>query len=226
METAAEIRRNPGRRKPSCKALRDIAVWRPGTGSGNLLSGCRAMSGVNGYVRAGRQIPILTVGCGLFLSWRIDAASGLPIKERGRVLRWFCRMGDELIWDDSRAELAEEFDSEAQPKNVTFIPASVHDKPHPAGKRSHYLSNLRALPRIDRERLLGGNWNVQATAGSYFRREMGGGVKVEYKTEFNEDKRRDKEQLLLKFRKLWEMDFATRPRTRFNMNTTEQTQPN
>jgi phage terminase large subunit-like protein len=34
-----------------------------------------------------------------------------------------------------------------------------------------YLANLKALPLVDRERLLNGNWNVRASAGNYFRRE-------------------------------------------------------
>jgi predicted phage terminase large subunit-like protein len=37
-----------------------------------------------------------------------------------------------------------------------------------------YAANLRALPRIDRLRLEGGNWNVRAEAGMYFRREWFG----------------------------------------------------
>ena len=138
-----------------------------------LLSRCRSMSGVRGYVRAATN-PDPDSWARMFLEWWIDAASGLPIKERSGVLRWFVRLGDELIWADSRAELAEKFGSEAEPKSVTFIPASVHDNRILLENDPDYLANLKALPRIDRERLLGGNWNVRATAGSYFRREWFG----------------------------------------------------
>jgi predicted phage terminase large subunit-like protein len=34
-----------------------------------------------------------------------------------------------------------------------------------------YLSNLKALSRVERMRLLGGNWNVKESAGNFFRRE-------------------------------------------------------
>jgi predicted phage terminase large subunit-like protein len=37
-----------------------------------------------------------------------------------------------------------------------------------------YIANLRALPLVERERLLNGNWNVRASAGNYFRREWFG----------------------------------------------------
>ncbi|KAG1240924.1 hypothetical protein G6F68_017188 [Rhizopus microsporus] len=33
-----------------------------------------------------------------------------------------------------------------------------------------YLANLMALGRVERERLLGGNWKVRKAAGSYFKR--------------------------------------------------------
>ncbi|MGL5474240.1 MAG: phage terminase large subunit, partial [Citrobacter braakii] len=34
-----------------------------------------------------------------------------------------------------------------------------------------YLANLKALSRVERERLLGGNWKIRPAAGLYFRRE-------------------------------------------------------
>src|SRR5690606_30597043 len=37
-------------------------------------------------------------------------------------------------------------------------------------KDPSYRARLRALPPVDRERLLGGNWNVRASAGTMFRR--------------------------------------------------------
>ena len=138
-----------------------------------LLSRCRSMSGVKGYFRAATN-PDPDSWVRTFLEWWINAESGLPIKERSGVLRWFVRMGDELIWGDSRAELLKKCGRDSEPKSVTFIPASVFDNRILLENDPAYLSNLKALPRIDRERLLSGNWNVRATAGSYFRREWFG----------------------------------------------------
>jgi predicted phage terminase large subunit-like protein len=140
-----------------------------------LLSRCRSMSGVRGYVRAATN-PDPDSWVRTFLEWWIDADSGLPIKERSGVLRWFVRLGDELIWGDTRGELLQKCGRDTEPKSVTFIPASVFDNRILLENDPAYLSNLKALPRIDRERLLSGNWNVRATAGSYFRREWFGVV--------------------------------------------------
>ncbi len=142
-----------------------------------LLSRCRSMSGVKGYVRAATN-PDPDSWVRSFLSWWIDADSGLPIKERSGVLRWFVRHGDELVWGGSREELLKKFGADAEPKSATFVPASVHDNRALLETDPSYLANLKALPRIDRERLLSGNWNVRATAGSYFRREWFGVVEA------------------------------------------------
>src|SRR5690606_11068053 len=37
-------------------------------------------------------------------------------------------------------------------------------------KDPRYRSRLRALPLVERERLLGGNWNIRAAAGLLFKR--------------------------------------------------------
>jgi predicted phage terminase large subunit-like protein len=142
-----------------------------------LLSRCRSMSGVRGYVRAATN-PDPDSWVRTFLAWWIDDDTGLPIRSRSGAQRWFARMGDELVWGDSRGELVGKFGPDADPKSVTFIPASVFDNRILLENDPAYLSNLKALPRIDRERLLSGNWNVRATAGSYFRREWFGLVEV------------------------------------------------
>jgi predicted phage terminase large subunit-like protein len=51
--------------------------------------------------------------------------------------------------------------------SLRFIPSALSDNPR---GDPHYRSKLEALPRVERERLLGGNWNVRPVAGSYFRR--------------------------------------------------------
>jgi predicted phage terminase large subunit-like protein len=135
-----------------------------------MLSRCRSMSGVKGRIRAATN-PDPDSFVRTLLDWWIDRDSGLPIKSRSGAWRWFYRHGDELVWADTPQELIAKFGSDAAPKSVTFIPASVQDNQILLREDPAYLSNLKALPRIDRERLLGGNWNVRATAGSYFRRE-------------------------------------------------------
>jgi predicted phage terminase large subunit-like protein len=140
-----------------------------------LLSRCRSMSGVKGYVRAATN-PDPDSWVRTFLKWWIDDDTGLPIKTRSGSLRWFVRISDELIWGDTKDELLKKHGPDCEPKSVTFIPASVFDNRILLENDPAYLSNLKALPRIDREQLLAGNWNVRSAAGSYFRREWFGVV--------------------------------------------------
>ena len=135
-----------------------------------LLSRNRSMSGIPGYVRATCN-PDPDSFVRHLIAWWINPDTGLAIKEHSGVLRWFVRRGDDLHWADSKAELLKQFGADCGPKSLTFIPASVHDNKILLEQDPGYLANLKALPRIDRERLLGGNWNVRATAGSFFKRE-------------------------------------------------------
>ncbi|HEX4348952.1 MAG TPA: phage terminase large subunit [Verrucomicrobiae bacterium] len=135
-----------------------------------LFSRNRSMSGVRTRIRATCN-PDCDSWLRNFLGWWIDDASGLPIPERAGVLRWFVRRDDALTWGDTRQELVDKFGADTEPKSVTFIPALVTDNQILLKQDPAYLSNLKALPLVERERLLNGNWNVRATAGNYFRRE-------------------------------------------------------
>ena len=138
-----------------------------------LVSRNRSMSGARSRIRCTCN-PDSDSWLRTFLRWWIDDASGLPIQERSGVLRWFVRLGDELHWGDTKQELVEKFGADVEPKSATFIPARVTDNKILLEKDSAYLSNLKALPLVERARLLDGNWNVRATAGNFFRREWFG----------------------------------------------------
>jgi predicted phage terminase large subunit-like protein len=134
-----------------------------------MLSRNRSLSGVPGYVRATCN-PDCDSWVRKLIDWWIDK-DGYPVKERSGVLRWFIRRDDTFIWGDSKRELIEKYGSDQHPKSVTFIPSLVYDNKILMEKDPSYLSNLMALSRVDRMRLLGGNWNVRATAGTMFQRE-------------------------------------------------------
>lgn len=53
-------------------------------------------------------------------------------------------------------------------KSATFIPASIFDNRELIRQNPEYLSNLKALSRVERERLLYGNWKIRPAAGLYF----------------------------------------------------------
>ena len=108
-----------------------------------------------------------------FLAWWIDQETGLPIESRAGVLRYMVRDGDSIVWYNSRAEIQLERGVEAaeQAKSVTFIPGTIFDNQIGMKNDPTYLGTLKALPRVERERLLGGNWKIRPSAGLMFRRE-------------------------------------------------------
>lgn len=132
-----------------------------------LLSRNRSTCGVRPYVRAtcNPQPGWLAQ----FLSWWWDEETGYAIPERSGKVRWFCRVGDGLRWADSADELKRKHPG-VEPKSATFIFSKLEDNQVLMKKDPGYLSNLMALPMVDRERLLGGNWKI-AVAGNVFKRE-------------------------------------------------------
>jgi predicted phage terminase large subunit-like protein len=55
----------------------------------------------------------------------------------------------------------------SKPKSLRFIPAMLAD--NPKGDPT-YEERLQSLPLVERERLLGGNWNIRAAAGNVFKK--------------------------------------------------------
>lgn len=56
------------------------------------------------------------------------------------------------------------------PKSMTFILSTLQDNKILMKNDPSYLANLQALPLVEQERLLGGNWNIRPAAGMYFPR--------------------------------------------------------
>ena len=134
-----------------------------------LLSRNRSTCGVKPYVRATTN-PDADSWVAELISWWIDQETGQAILERAGMLRWFARISDALVWGDSKEELKERF-PECEPKSLTFIPARLEDNSILMVADPGYRANLLAMDRVERERLLGGNWKIRPAAGLYFRKE-------------------------------------------------------
>ncbi len=133
-----------------------------------LLSRNRSMCGVRPYVRATCN-PDADSWVAELLAWWIDQETGQPVADRAGVLRWFVRINDRLEWADSRGELEARY-PDIPPKSVSFVPAKLSDNQALMAADPGYLANLLALPMVDRERLLGGNWKIKPAAGLIFNR--------------------------------------------------------
>lgn len=103
-----------------------------------------------------------------FIDWYIGD-DGFAIAERSGVLRYFIIDQDTIVWGDSKEEILEKY-PESLPKSFTFISSSIFDNKILLESDPSYLASLQALPRVERAQLLDGNWNIRASAGSYFKR--------------------------------------------------------
>jgi hypothetical protein len=132
-----------------------------------MLSRNRSTCGVRPYIRATCN-PDSQSWVAKLIAWWIDQDTGFPIAERSGELRWFVRHGADLLWFDTRQEaidhqIAQGLDretAEVSPKSLTFVPAKLSDNPALLSKDPQYLANLMALPKVERGRLLDGNWKI------------------------------------------------------------------
>jgi len=106
-----------------------------------------------------------------FMGWWIDKDTGYAIPERSGVIRYYTIRDNQADWADTREELIERYGADVGVLSFSFIPSRLEDNPELMRLNPGYLTYLRGLPRVLRERLLYGNWNVRASAGDYFKRE-------------------------------------------------------
>lgn len=133
-----------------------------------LLSRNRSTCGVSPYIRATCN-PDPDSWVRGFLDWWIGE-DGFPIQNRAGQLRWMTVQGRDTHWAGTRQELIEQFGEDCEPLSVTFIPSRLDDNPALLQKDPGYRAKLKALPKHEREQLLGGNWDARPVAGTYFQR--------------------------------------------------------
>ena len=141
-----------------------------------MLSRNRSTCGVEPFVRATCN-PDADSWVAEFISWWINQETGYPIPERSGVIRWMMRRDGKLFWADKKIELIELFglkteEEKQEPRSVTFIAASIYDNQELLKVNPQYLANLKALPEVDRERLLYGNWKIKPAGGMYCKRSQ------------------------------------------------------
>lgn len=141
-----------------------------------LISRTRSMSGIRPYIR-GTCNPDPDSWVARFIEWWIDK-DGYIIPERSGVVRYFARVDDAIVWGDSKEELIELYPqlTDDDCMSFTFILARLQDNKALLEKDPAYLSKLRVLPKVERERLLGdwekgGNWKIREAKGMYFKRQ-------------------------------------------------------
>jgi len=132
-----------------------------------MLSRNRSVSGVKPYIRATTN-PSAKSWVKKIVEWYIGD-DGLPIKERAGVKRYFIRDDNKLVWSTDKKELERNY-PEGLPKSFTFIPSKLSDNRILCKTDPSYLANLKALSKVERLQLLDGNWNIEESAGIYFKK--------------------------------------------------------
>lgn len=147
-----------------------------------MLSRNRSTCGVAPYVRCTvNPVPAEDPIGGWvhkLIQWWLDPQTGIPIKERDGVVRWFIRVNEDILWYDSKPEaiagaISNGFPADKAdvlPKSLSFIAARLEDNKKLMQVDPGYYANLMSMPLVERERLYGGNWNIRPTAGSIFNR--------------------------------------------------------
>ena len=147
-----------------------------------LLQRNRSACGVRPYLRATCN-PDPDSFLAELLGWWLNE-DGYADKARSGIIRYFIRLNEIITWGDTKQELVERYPDyferirQANPtkdpkntiKSFTFIPSSIFDNKILLETNPEYLANLYALPLIERERLLHGNWKIRPAAGKLFNR--------------------------------------------------------
>ncbi len=142
-----------------------------------MLSRNRSTCGVKPYIRATCN-PDADTWLAKLLQWYWEPSTGYAIPERSGIIRWLIRDKGEIVWGNSRDELKSKY-PDSEPKSFTFIPSSIHDNKIALAANPGALANLMALPHVEQERLLKGNWKIKLQAGDMFKRsifERDGGI--------------------------------------------------
>lgn len=129
-----------------------------------MLSRNRSTSGVRPYMRATTN-PDADSWVKEFLGPWVDAEHAEFPFPAAR-LRWFTQESGKLVWVEQawRDEMGQ------GGRSLTFVPARVTDNQILLAQNPEYVSNLRALPYVEQQRLLHGDWAVRPEAGKVFNR--------------------------------------------------------
>jgi predicted phage terminase large subunit-like protein len=131
-----------------------------------MLSRNRSTCGIKPYIRATTN-PDADSWVKDFLAPWIDATFPNPA-ESGEI-RWFIRDGGQIIWCKP---------STPDAKSVTFIRSSIYDNKILLEKNPEYLANLKALPLVERMRLLDGDWSIRPSGNKFKRHWFGEPIAV------------------------------------------------
>lgn len=108
-----------------------------------------------------------------WVEWYLDPNTGIPDPEKAGKVRYFVRQGEDMIWADTREELEEIYGTGPESGIVSFVfyPATIYDNPPLMEADPSYVSRLKSLTRVEKERLLYGSWYARPEDSGYWKKE-------------------------------------------------------
>lgn len=106
--------------------------------------------------------------------------AGLPNPERNGVIRYMVRLDGQLYWGASKKiviekwgnpDLPHDHKKQIKPMSFTCLFGTIRDNPVLMDTNPNYVATLEALPEVDKQRYLYGNWNVRPMGSQFFERE-------------------------------------------------------
>lgn len=100
----------------------------------------------------------------------LNLNTGIPRKELTGKTNWMLNMEGEVQIAETQEELFAKYGPNVRPISYSVIPGNIYDNRELLRVNPDYLSNLEALPRVERERLLLGSWHAEIEGAGYFSR--------------------------------------------------------
>lgn len=97
---------------------------------------------------------------------------GIPIRKDNYPNRYFVQVsGGGMEWSDSRESLEEIYGTGGESGILSFkyVPGNIYDNPKLMASDPSYISKLKALPLVEKERLLYGSWYARESASGYWK---------------------------------------------------------
>ncbi len=117
------------------------------------------------------------------IDWWLDE-DGFPDKDKSGKTKFYGSVNNDIFFTDTEEEMAELYPQVVwvwnpntqekvyvPPKTLTFIGGTIFDNPALIAANPPYLAELNALPQIEKDRLLSGNWYARPEGSSHFQRK-------------------------------------------------------
>lgn len=107
------------------------------------------------------------------IDWYLDE-EGYPDKEKEGKYRYFLIVDDDFVWSSDPQELIDKYRTDRytpKPLSFSFVSSTIYDNKICMEQNPGYVSFLEGLNRVEKARLLFGNWKIRPDGANYFDRK-------------------------------------------------------